>query len=317
MSNICRDLKLEYEALQTLKQEFVSACENAGSVDTLSDQELISIKRLKLKLERVRDALDDKVENNRVRMWRGIYTGVMTAYLDYGPSKGRSVQEIISGTGFHTSLVDGILSDIRSLDIQRLGAVEAFSAASELKLLTQDEVQDVRTLLEDGERNQFVIEEIELDIDHAEGSMSAPGAVTLFRSAVALGLLSEGKTEEIRQRLETDIFRDWLAKIIVQDTIEGTYAVENTGEENYDFPLCLVNTYHAALDLGLLSDDVIQQIQRFHERENFKDEIVHAILTCAFGGATGTSETLRAQYVTKELNAIKGLIELSRRRKKK
>ncbi len=49
--SVCSTIKHQYESLKTLKQEFVSACEKAGNIDTLTNQQLIALQRLKHNLE--------------------------------------------------------------------------------------------------------------------------------------------------------------------------------------------------------------------------------------------------------------------------
>ena len=59
--NICSSVKHQYESLKTMKQEFVVACEKAGNVDTLTNQQLETLQRRKLALETATTSFKEKI----------------------------------------------------------------------------------------------------------------------------------------------------------------------------------------------------------------------------------------------------------------
>ena len=66
--NLCNSIKLEYENLKKLKEEFVVACQKAGDLRVIPASEFRTLQLQKQVLERARDDFEKKLENTK---WKG------------------------------------------------------------------------------------------------------------------------------------------------------------------------------------------------------------------------------------------------------
>lgn len=315
MISVCRQISTEYEALKTLKEKFVSACDeakaSAGSFDALSKQELRKLKLLKQLLEQARDTLEQHIENKAVETWKNIYEDVMTVTIEDGPFKGMSVHELIHQERFQKTFIRGIESLVNRAQTQLESAriaVIRFSAAVESKFLEEDTVLRIRELM-DGQpllKSKLMLCITRCVENGISNSDRASWAVAFLHATRELDLLSKEDVELLQLLVTQPAFRQTLVAGIEDNAQRGRMSDGNAWQATVGL--------HAALELDLLERNEKERIQEHIKDEDFQKKLVENI---AYNVKAGQADRQNAVDVVYVINCIRGLIDLSRRRKRK
>lgn len=309
--SVCRDLKTEYDALKTLNNEFVLACEKAGDPRALSADQLRALQILQRALEQKRDEFVEKTANAR---WKKVWKELMLMEIDVADHKER-VDEILSGVDFQNKAMESFIAIAQksltppfSGSFESMGAIIGKHAATKFGHLLVPHIRRMQTMIDFEEFIKVVNNSLESEIkkDPSEVEivvMIARGAYAAFGEYY----ISEERRSVVRDWLERESTRRCIFEHIKHDAEIGQ---NSSGARAMD----AVIDFHVALSLELLKDREIEHIQKLMRDKKFLEHLNEGIISYIQTELVGDGET--AAFVLQTVNAMKALTMLRRPEKK-
>lgn len=306
MPSFCHSIKAEYEALKKLNAEFVSACEKAGDPRALSAEQLCTLQIQKQKLEKARDELRDKIENEETRTLKRLWNEVMETVIDSEHSPQRTIEEMLQNNTFRTTVTKGIqkmsTGGLKYTAYAR-GAVVLFASACDLGLLSDEQkglLERVIVGVKDMASAQVQGEVSSGDSDGASAYNGIVGYAALHRvggidSDEWLGLTADMRSLRFRKHL-TDELLD----------VAG-WGVTGGGRESEQTMI----GFSIATELGLINDRTRNILYDKIGTKEFQKTFIAEIAETMHRGFVSPIEI----HPIQALNALKKLIRYSLRQK--